>query len=455
MEIPKTVLEHIQEQITPTKKDRELIEETRIQFTALVEKEIEKISIPIKIELVGSIAKDTYLRNTLDFDVFLLFSPTIDKEAIASTTLTIGRKILQNTEECYAEHPYIRGNFNSFKIELVPGYQIKDARQKLSAVDRTPLHTHYIKKHITDQQKHEIRLFKQFLHGIHCYGAEAEIQGFSGYLCEILILYYQTFSNLIQNAQKWKPQIQISLEGQSIPSFPEPLVFIDPVDPERNVASAVSSETLQTFIDACNAFSSHPSHTFFFPNPVKPWQLEKIEEKIQKEKTIYLGIQFKKPNLIPENLIPQIRKTCKSIQVEAIRYGFTIHDIQFHIDNVNDLIYIIIKTDKEPLSETYTHVGPPIDLEEHGKKFLSKWKDHPLLSKDPYEKKKRLYVDVKRKHRDLPSFLLDNISKFRKGKHVEKQFTQYFNIIDQKALLKEELRIFWTTYLDNKKPWER
>ena len=101
---------------------------------------------------------------------------------------------MDNSEESYAEHPYIRGYYKNYKIEIVPCYKIEKASQKLSAVDRTPLHTQFIKENLKENQKKEVRLLKQFLIGIDWYGAEADVEGFSGYLCEILILTFKSSS---------------------------------------------------------------------------------------------------------------------------------------------------------------------------------------------------------------------------------------------------------------------
>ncbi|OYT29948.1 CCA tRNA nucleotidyltransferase [Thermoplasmatales archaeon ex4572_165] len=455
MEPVQETIKGILPKINPTKKDRDKIEKTLKQFTTLVQHEIDKTKTNPTIEIVGSIAKDTYLKNTLDIDVFLLFDPNVKRNIIAETTLKIGKKLLKNTEECYAEHPYIRGIFNDYKLELVPGYLIKDASQKISAVDRTPLHTKYIKSHISEIQKQEIRLFKQFLHGINCYGAEAEIQGFSGYLCEILIVKYKSFLQLIQNAKNWDSPIHLSLHQESPIDFSDPLVFIDPVDPERNVASAVSDKTLNRFMKACDAFLLKPKKTFFFPNPVKPWSLEKIKKYVTSTEKQYISIIFSKPDLISENLVPQLRKTCKFIKNEATQNDFIIYDIDFTIDEKHQFIYIIIQSDRKPLSETYTHIGPPTKLTEHIKKFEEKWKDHPLLHKEPYENEKRMYVSVKRKHRMLISFLADNLQSYPLSRHIERKIKKNYFIEKDEELVKKELQIFWTMYFDGKDPWER
>jgi tRNA nucleotidyltransferase (CCA-adding enzyme) len=322
-------------------------------------------------------------------------------------------------------------------------------------VDRTPLHTKYIQKHISEQQKRDIRLFKQFLHGINCYGAEAEIQGFSGYLCEILILKYHSFLSLIQDVNKWKQPIHLSLHDESTNNFTEPLVFIDPVDNERNVASAVSEKTLNQFIKASKAFLLKPKTTFFFPNPIKPWSLTKISKHIMNPEKQYIGIRFPKPEIISENLIPQLRKTCGFIRKAAQRDDFIIYDICFTIDQQNQEIYIIIQTDREPLSKTYTHIGPPTTLKKHNEKFKEKWKKHPYLIKEPYEKDHRLYVTLKRKHRSLITFLKDLIRVYPLGRFMEQKISKKFLILTDGELVTKNLQEFWTQYFDRIQPWER
>jgi len=197
-EIKRKVLELV----APSPDDRRELDDVIQELIELVKQEIKKRKLPVSIELVGSTAKDTYLKNSLDIDVFLLFPTDVSKKDIAQNALSIGRLLLKNTEECYAEHPYIRGYFKNRKAEIVPCYKIENASQKLSAVDRTPLHTKYVKKHLSKSQRPEVRLLKQFLKGIGCYGAEAEIEGFSGYLCEILIIRYESFETLPLLCQK-------------------------------------------------------------------------------------------------------------------------------------------------------------------------------------------------------------------------------------------------------------
>jgi tRNA nucleotidyltransferase (CCA-adding enzyme) len=248
--------------ITPSTDDRKKLEKIIVELKEKLKLEIKKRDLPVIIKLVGSTAKDTYLKNNLDIDYFLLYPTKFDKKDIAKNTLSIGEEILTDTEESYAEHPYLRGYFKNYFVELVPSYKIEKASQKLSAVDRTPLHTKYILENLSEKQKPEVLLFKQFLRGIGCYGAETEIEGFSGYLCEILVLKFGTFEEILKNAQNWKKGEKLSLTRGKIQSFETPLTFIDPVDEERNVASALSQRKFDFFTIACKEYLKNPTFKF-------------------------------------------------------------------------------------------------------------------------------------------------------------------------------------------------
>ena len=454
-QLPNKIERKVLELITPSPEDRRELEEVIQELIELVKQEVKKRKLPVSIELVGSTAKDTYLKNSLDIDLFLLFPSTIPKEDIARNALSIGRLLLKNTEECYAEHPYIRGYFKDRKVEIVPSYKVENASQKLSAVDRTPLHTKYVKKHLSKSQRSEVRLLKQFLKGIGCYGAEAEVEGFSGYLCEILIIKYESFKTLVQSAQGWKYGRKIVLTDGKHQSFDTPLTFIDPVDNDRNVASALSNEKFNLFVKACKEYLKYPRITFFLPNEIQPWSPDKIKSKIQKQEYLYVGVVFSKPDIIVENLYPQIRKAAHSISRAGKKYGFTITDARFHVDESNNMIFIIVKTKNELISKTLTHMGPPVKLKKNVQNFILKWEGNPRVTKKPYEKNGRFYVEIKREFRNIKDFLRDQVKNLSMGKHLDEVIKKTYYIVEIDNLIKENLQTFWTGYLDGKMPWER
>src|SRR5581483_3291449 len=136
--------------------------------------------------LVGSVAKDTYLRSNVDLDAFVLFPMDVPRESLETWGLDLGRATLDDPEEKYAEHPYTHGLFEGVKADVVPAYEIADVSQRMTAVDRTPFHTRFVLRRMSREQRDQVRLLKAFMKGVGVYGAEAKTHGFSGYLCELL-----------------------------------------------------------------------------------------------------------------------------------------------------------------------------------------------------------------------------------------------------------------------------
>jgi tRNA nucleotidyltransferase (CCA-adding enzyme) len=447
----KSIETKVLKKITPDAAEKKQIESVIKTLKKQVTKEIKKAKVPITLKLVGSIAKDTYLRTSVDIDLFLVFPAAVTRETLQEKALAIGRAILEKQEECFAEHPYVRGVFQGYKTELVPCYKIEFASQKLSAVDRTPLHTRFVKKYLNESQKKEVRLFKQFLKGINCYGAEAEIEGFSGYLCEIMIIKYKTFQQLVDNVQNWHHGEILALEEGTFPNFETPLTFIDPVDSERNVASALSKEKFELFITACKEYIKKPRLTFFFPNQLQPWSLEKIKKTIGTN--VFVGVKLPKPEIIAENLYPQVRKAVRSIREVCERYEFTIFDATFSIEKAD--VYIVLHPKTMTLPKTVLHAGPPVILKKNAEEFIQKWYNNPRTTRKPFEKNKRLYVEIKRDYIDIQNLLKDQIKQISLGKHIDLMIRKGFMIMNHTDLITENLRLFWTMYLDKQMTWER
>jgi len=450
-DISKEIEKQVLNKIVPNNKDRLRLENTIDKLKILVKKQIKNFNIPIEIELVGSTAKDTYLKNNLDIDLFICFPTSTSRETLENVGLFIGKKILEKQEECFAEHPYLRGEFNGYKTEIVPCYKIESVSQKISAVDRTPLHTEYIIKNIKEEQKNEVRLFKQFLYGIGCYGAEAEVEGFSGYLCEILILKYSSFEELILNASNWNYGQKLCLREEINPDFNTPLIFIDPVDRERNVSSALSDEKFNLFIKACVEYIKKPQITFFFPNDLKPWSMDRIKKEIKTSD--FIGIRIVKPNIIPENLYPQVRKSIRAIVDLCKKNDFPIIDSFFYL--TKDSINIIIHPEKHKISETKIHMGPPIKLKKNKEEFIDKWTKNSKTIKKPFQKNNRVYVEIKRDYVDINKLLKKEIRNLSLGKHIDPIVKENFIILDDNELLNDDFCMMWTKYLDKRMPWER
>ena len=158
--------------------------------------------------VVGSIARQTWLRGDHDLDVFMLFDPSLSREALEEQGLSLARHIAalftSRFHEKYAEHPYINAIIDDIDVDLVPCYKVESAEKIQSAVDRTPFHTWYITDKINGLID-DVLLLKRFAKAGGIYGSDQMTEGFSGYLCELLILHYGGFTPLLQAASGWRP----------------------------------------------------------------------------------------------------------------------------------------------------------------------------------------------------------------------------------------------------------
>ncbi|HEC77280.1 MAG TPA: CCA tRNA nucleotidyltransferase [Thermoplasmatales archaeon] len=394
--------------------------------------------------LVGSVAKGTYLKSATDIDFFILFPIYYKKEIIGKITISIGKKILDKWIIQYAEHPYIRGFYKGYQVDIVPCYRVRSAKEKVSAVDRTPFHTSYILKNLKEEMKNEVRLLKQFLKGIGCYGAEAKVEGFSGYLTELLILKYEKFLNILKESRKWRKKTVLSIdEGGN--KFDEEFVFIDPVDNSRNVAASLSKEKLNFFIFASQEFLKKPKIEFFFPNKPESISKEKLISKLNN----FLGICFKKPNISEDILYPQLKKAVFSISNFLEQNDFKVLRKAWH---ANEDAFFAVEIEEIEISREKIHYGPPVDEKKYVKAFIKKWENNPNAVGEPFIKNGRFFVKIKRKYVDAFTAIKENIDNINFGKNLN-EIKNAMRICRGKDLLK--FRNFWEEYFCDKYPWER
>ncbi len=452
MNAAPAVEKQVIDKITPNIKKHEELMNRIDSLIKLVEEQLKILCVSADVELVGSTAKGTYLIGNMDVDVFLVFDRSIKRDVLAKTALKIGRTLLSDTEECYAEHPYIRGMFEGLKSEIVPCYRIESADELVSAVDRTPLHTSYVLEHLSMKQRDEVRLLKQFLKGIGCYGAEAEVEGFSGYLCEILILRFDSFDNLLLDAASWPEKVKLSLSDVSFSGFDGPLIFIDPVDSNRNVASALSTHRFRVFVKAASEYVKNPLLSFFFPSEVVPWSVEKILSVL--DSFCVAGLCFPRPvGLIAENLYPQVRKSLKSIVELAERFDFVVDDSLYAIGD--DVVFLMLFVREDFLSKTRIHVGPPVAVEKNAVDFKKKWQQNGRTVRGPWVEDGRLFVEIEREYQDISSLLKNEVVLASLGKDLDAVIREKMVVCSKQDLVVESLRRFWTLVLDDRFSWER
>ena len=362
--------------------------------------------------LTGSVAKKTFLRDKRDIDIFVLFGLSFPKDQLESTIKKIMKSAFPELgyQLSYAEHPYARFHYEGRQIDLVPAYKISDASEKLSAVDRSVLHTKYVKKNLKEKQRDDVLLLKQFLRANSLYGAEIRIQGFPGYLCELLIIKYGTFSKLARAASKWDDKVFIDLKkfykkkeiSSALDYFSSSFVVVDPTDKKRNVAAAVSKDNFKKFISLCKRFVKKPSATSFLK---KPETFDQKVAKAKKGKKVFL-ISMPRPFVVDDVLWGQLHKLIRQLKIHLKDYT----PKKILGDDTRHLVRLAIILEKDKLPSKMLLEGPPLKMKEHIAKFKKSHKRAKFV-----KKKGKIYAEIKRPVTSAEKSIKNFFKEFSKG----------------------------------------
>ncbi|MFH1239972.1 MAG: CCA tRNA nucleotidyltransferase [Candidatus Diapherotrites archaeon] len=368
----------------------------------------------IDVQLAGSLARDTNLRGDRDLDIFVLFPRNLSRDVFEKEGLRIGKEVFRGHfwEESYSEHPYIRGNIDGFDIEIVPSYKIDDATEKLSAVDRSPIHNNYLLGKLSKTQKDEVRLVRQFLKGIGCYGADLKMSSVPGYVTELLILKYGNFENFIKNAVNWKNGEVIDIENyykhesDACKKFDSHFIVVDPTDKNRNVAAALSYDQYSRLVAATRAFLKKPSNNFFFGKKFKKWEVKKVKDLLKKKELIAIKMQYPK-NANLDVIYGQIKKFRRKMLNVLEYYEFRAYHGKEWTDEKNEIV-IILELENLKIQQVTKHFGPEVTQKEHSEKFLS---ENKKITAGPWIQNGRWVVEKLRKYSDANILIKEFLNK--------------------------------------------
>lgn len=425
--IVEGILKEVLAKVKPSAADAERLKRTALEIIGRIDTEAVRLGFKVHAIHVGSTARDTWLRGKRDIDIFLMFPPDTPRERLELEGLQLARSVSADYEEKYAEHPYISAVYNSYEIDLVPCFNVPDASKIQSAVDRSPFHNQYVLAHINGTND-EARLLKQFMHGVGVYGSELRTQGFSGYLSELLIIRYGSFLEVVKAGANFRRGLVIDIEGRmdKAVEHPEPLIVIDPVDPKRNVAAALSEQKLYEFVDACRRFQRTPSIDMFFPPPAEPVDEPELLEILNDRGTLLLTITFRAPDIVEDTLYPQLRKAEESIARMLELHEFKVYRSGAWSNGTRCAIVLEMLVWSLPNIER--HLGPPLDQREHAERFMAKYPDAYIFGY-------RYAVDLPRKHAEATDLISAKLTSCALGKQVSESIRQDFIVLSGPAVL--------------------
>ncbi|MGC8937159.1 MAG: CCA tRNA nucleotidyltransferase [Candidatus Methanomethylicaceae archaeon] len=425
----REVLEEVRNRVRPSPEDRKKIMRVVERIKCNIEEEAKAKGLKVRVEVEGSLAKDTWVATDKDIDIFIIFPRGTSKEVVKEVGLELAKSgVGEGWRLGYAEHPYVEACVEGYTVDIVPGVEIGEGERPVTAVDRTPLHTKFVVSRLDESMRDSVRLLKQFMKGIRVYGAEIKVGGFSGYICELLVINYGNFEEVLRQAAKWRHKTVIDYmkyygEGEAERVFDSPLVVIDPVDRRRNAAAAVSLQCYTTFIAAAGRFLEKPSMEYFFPGREGKGLDEAL--RVSKERgTSLIVIKTSCPKLPSDVLWGEIQSSLMKTVGLLERHDFKVLDHKAWSDEGRDLFFVL-ELESRRLRKGKVRQGPKVWYYEDAKKFLDKYLGGNALA-GPFIRGDRWYVEIKRKYTDAKELLEKELAKEQLSKDIMEELKKGF-----------------------------
>ena len=405
-----TVCSEVKSRIVPNAKVRAAVEKKAEEIRSAVERECKRAGLSAEIRLDGSVAKDTWILDYADLDIFMKVSPKLTKAQLQEICLPPAKRALYPNKivERFAEHPYVEatvgfGKGRTLRVNVVPCYNVERGNW-FSATDRSPYHTEYIRQHLTPPQRDEVRLLKAFMRGIGAYGADIKTGGFSGMLCETLIVSRGEFERVVEDFSVWWEAQFIDVEnyfqgreGEVRRIFQEPLIVIDPVDKGRNLAAAVRREQLWNFVAASRFLIAQPSTSLFEEPKIRALTAVAYRRVVKTRGSTILAIVTGRIEVVVDILWSQMYKTERAVVNLLANNNFSVVRSASWSDE-KSLNVILIELEQDELPASKKHLGPPVSRTAESASFLKKH----VMSKDtisgPWLEGDRWVVEKKREY---------------------------------------------------------
>jgi len=371
---------------TPSEEEKQKVREVAQRARFLVAEAVRTYGVDAEVDVYGSAARATWLPGQRDVDVFVVLNDrNIKPEDVVSFLARFFTERRIPWVRRYAQHPYLTLLLEGYEVDVVPCYKIGFGERPITAADRSPLHHKFLAERLHEVQRRDVRILKLFLKTIGVYGAEIRVEGFSGYLAELLVAYYGTFLNVINAAARWKPYKTLIAFSDVKTRFKAPLVVVDPVDPNRNVAAAVSLTSMSTFILATRRFLKRPSLSYFQPQPGAFLRLNTVE------------VVFPYPNEPPDTIWGRYKRVGRALYEWLRECGFKVFRWGVESDEKTyvSLVYVLEQVE---LPQYVLHRGPPV-YDDAVDAFIEKYVGEEVVG--PFVQRSRVYVIKRRRYTDV------------------------------------------------------
>lgn len=446
----RELLHEVIAEIKPPAEERKKTKKVAKRIRRDVKGALKAMDLPHEVEIHGSYSKGTWLSRETDLDLFVLLKEEVSREYIEKILKKIETSLPYVFRRRYASHPYLRTKIRDIGVDIVPSLQVGE---QITAVDRTPEHTSYVRNHLEDIEKDEVRLLKKFLKGISCYGAEIKVGGFSGMACEILVEELESFFSVLsffkENDEIFLDPTQSWSQEDAFEYFDSQLVVIDPTDRERNLLAALTPKTFSMTQIAAKCFLDNPKREFFFPSSPS-FNKRKVKKALKDRAILFIRLHLNE-DVPPDTFWGQAKKVEKKVgeRLQNDKFDFFASDVW----KADGEIHLAIELGRLKKPKKELVVGPPSHIEvenleafiEKYRKKVGPWVGHSnrLIAEDTLTLQERKAKT--------------NALKELKRLKLEPSFTKVQVIEDPQEIFKlserKEQRVKLVEFLERRLPW--
>ena len=160
----------------------------------------------------------------------------------------------------------------------------------------------------------------------------------------------------------------------------------------------------------------------------------------KKRRTKFLFVVFEPPEIVPDILWPQLRKTTERLKNILHQYEFSVHRYACWTDE-KKLAVIMLEMEVWELPSVDEKIGPLIFDVKNSERFIGKYKNSKRLINGPYIRDNRWIVEVERGWKSAKEKLEDTLDEnesilMAKGipNFIAKQIAKKFKVMDEKSI---------------------
>lgn len=398
--VPEEVLRHVEKRLVPSKEEEERMRKAAEFVVSYIKLMASNKQVNVKVESGGSYAKHTWIRGRSDIDVFVVFE---DEQS----TRRLRELVPHGFNSEHGTREYFVGKAGGMNVQVVPVVSFSRVEDVKNSIDFSIMHKDYILQHTDERQRRDIILLKQFCIANRCYGSEAYIHGFSGYVLELLVVHYGSFLSLFKEAADWEPGVFIDHEHmysskeeaiKEIGAVDNPLIVVDPTNRHRNVCGSLNLDNFARFVFAVRKFLKEPDPSFF---KVRDAEKEFVKRSKARGSKLYRIVKkIKDPR---EKFLSQYRSEVEKTLEEMRKGNVNVLNYDFVIDD--ETVKVLVEIAPIPETTIIRVLGPSLWINEDS--FFGFMKAH----KDAYQYHDRLAYDRTIKRNEMLKFISKELKK--------------------------------------------